>query len=41
MNYNPLHDEPSARTVKAVCKLGLFGLVVCALWAGLVRWWLS
>jgi hypothetical protein len=38
---NPLRDEPDAIVVGAVKRLGLVGLVACALGAGLARWWKS
>lgn len=41
LTVNPLRAVPSPHTVKAVCRLGLFGLIVCALWAPVVRWWVS
>ena len=36
---NPLPDEPGPVVVAAVKRFGLVGLVVCAVSAGLGRWW--
>jgi hypothetical protein len=36
---NPLRDEPDPVVVAAVKRFGLVGLVVCAVSAGLGRWW--
>ena len=38
---NPLRDEPDPMVVGAVKRFGLVGLVVCAVLAGLGRWWLT
>ena len=36
---NPLRDEPDPVVVAAVKRFGLVGLMVCAVSAGLGRWW--
>ncbi len=38
---NPLRDEPNPVIVGAVRRLGLVGLVTCAVGTGLLRWWHS
>jgi hypothetical protein len=38
---NPLWDEPDPVVVGALIRFGLVGLVVCAVLAGLGRWWSS
>ena len=38
---NPLRDEPDPVVVGAVRRLGLVGLVTCAVGTGLLRWWHS
>ena len=38
---NPLSDEPDPVVVEAVKRFGVVGLVVCAVLAGVGRWWSS
>ena len=38
---NPLRDEPHPLEIGTVRRFGLVGLIACALWAPVVRWWRS
>ena len=38
---NPLRDEPTPGTIRAVKWFGLVGLIACALGAAWQRWWRS
>jgi hypothetical protein len=38
---NPFRDEPSPVVIGTVKRLGLVGLVTCAVGAGMARWWNS
>lgn len=40
-SLNPLSDEPSEATIRAVQRFGVVGLVTCALGSGVLRWWKS
>ncbi len=38
---NPLREEPSTMAIATVKRLGVVGLVACAVGSGLLRWWRS